>query len=103
VEAFTIQTLALADKLSRSSGEREHVTLQIYQNASLYRIGSVQPREDYSNLRWTVDTAEDLKLVNLIFKHFGHQRFRWRQIIDAYSSNPHWAVINQQISQKQVA
>jgi len=102
-EAFTIQTLRLADKLSRDMSQREHVTLQIYQNASLYRIGSVQPRRDYSHLRWTVDTGEDLQLVNLIYKHFDHQRFRWRQILDAYQTNPHWLTINQHSIQKKVA
>jgi len=102
-EAFTIQTLQLADKLTRKMSTREHVTLQIYQNASLYRIGSVQPRLDYSHLRWTVDTAEDLQLANQIYNHFGHQRFRWRQVLDAYQSNPHWLNINQQTIQKKVA
>lgn len=102
-EAFTIETLMLVDKLSRAASEREHVTSQIYQNPSLYRIGSVQPRHDLSHLRWTVDTAQDLQLVNLIYRHFGHQRFGWRQIVDAYQTNPHWLSINQQIVQKKVA
>lgn len=103
VEAFTIQTLKLVNRLSRSVSEREHVTLQIYQNPSLYRIGSVQALQDYSDLRWTVDTAEDLQVVNLIFKHFGHRRFRWRQAVDACLSHPQWSLINQQIIQKKVA
>lgn len=103
VEAFTKKTLQLCSKLSRSPAEREHVTLQIYQNPSLYRIGSVRPRDDHSHHRWTVDTAEDLKLVNLIFKHFGHRRFRWRQAAQACTDHPHWSLINQQISQKKVA
>ena len=102
-EALTFETLKLANKLSRESTQREHVTLQIYQNPTLYRIGSVQPRQDHSHLRWTVDTAEDLHLVNLIYRHFGHQRFHWRQVLDAYSSNPHWLTINQQTIQKKVA
>ena len=102
-EAFTIQTLMLADKLTRHKSQREHVTLQIYKNPSLYRIGNVQPRTDHSHFRWTVDTAEDLQLVNLIYRHFGHHRFRWRQIVDAYQTNPHWFAINQQIIQKKVA
>ena len=102
-EALTFETLKMADKLSRDMSQREHVTLQIYQNASLYRIGSVQPRQDHSHLRWTVDTSDDLKLVNLIYKHFGHQRFNWRQVLDAYQSNPHWLSINTQTIQKKVA
>ena len=102
-EAFTIQTLMLTDKIARHKPQREHVTLQIYNNPSLYRIGSVQPRIDYSHFRWTVDTAQDLQLVNSIYRHFGHQRFQWRQVVDAYKTNPHWLAINQQITQKKVA
>lgn len=102
-EAFTLETLKLADKLSREASQREHVTPQIYQNPALYRIGSVQPRQDNSHLRWNVETAEDLQLVNLIFKHFGHRRFHWRQVLDAYDSNPHWLSINQKTTQKKVA
>ena len=83
--------------------EREHVTLQIYRNPSLYMIGSVQPSEDHSSLRWTVDTMDDLRLINSIYRHFGSGRFRWRNIVDAYRENPHWLTINQNISQKRVA
>lgn len=102
-EAFTLATLEMADKLSRDPAQREHVTLQIYQNPSLYRIGSVQPKQNHSHLRWTVDTAEDLQLVNLIYKHFGHQRFNWHQVLEAYNSNPHWLSINAETVQKKVA
>ena len=102
-EAFTLKTLKLVDRLAVTPSQREHVTLQIYQNPTLYSIGGVQPREDYSDLRWTVDTAEDLQLVNLIYQHFGHQQFDWRQVIDAWSQNPHWSTVNQQIVQKKAA
>lgn len=103
VEAFTAQTLNRVDQSAQTSPQREHVTLQIYQNPALYRIGSVQPREDHSHFRWTVDTAEDLKVVNLIFHHFGHRQFRWREAVDACLSHPQWSLINQQITQKKVA
>ncbi len=103
VEAFSLQTLLLVDSLARAKPERQRVTEPIYQTPSLYRIGSVQPRNDHSHLRWVVDTAEDLRLVNLIYRHFGHQRFGWRQIVDAYQSNPHWLSTNQPIIQKKVA
>ena len=59
-EAFTLETLLQANKMAFDPPEREHVTLQIYRNPSLYAIGSVQPREDHSSLRWTVDTMDCL-------------------------------------------
>ncbi len=102
-EAFTLKTLLLADKMAIDPPEREHVTLQVYRNPSLYKIGSVQPRADHSSLRWTVDTMDDLRLVNSIYQYFGSRRFRWQNIVDAYAENPHWLAINQNTTQKRVA
>ncbi len=102
-EAFTLKTLLLADKMAIDPPERKHVALQICRNPSLYKIGSVQPREDYSALRWTVDTMDDLRLVNRIYRHFGSRRFRWRNIVDVLGENPHWLTINPNTTQKRVA
>ena len=102
-EAFTLETLLQANKMALDPPEREHVTLQIYRNPSMYKIGSVQQNEDHSHLRWTVDTMDDLRLINSIYRHFGSSRFRWRNIVDAYRENPHWLTINQNITQKRVA
>lgn len=102
-EAFTRETLTLANRMARASDEREHVTLQIYRNPAMYRIGSVAPRNDFSHLRWTVDTADDLRLVNEIYRHFGDRTFRWRDVIAAYADHPHWRTINDTIEQKKVA
>ena len=102
-EAFTLETLLQANKMAVDPPEREHVTLQIYRNPSMYKIGSVQPNSDHSSLRWTVDTMDDLRLVNTIYRHFGFRQFRWPDVVNAYRENPHWLTINQNISQKRVA
>jgi spore coat polysaccharide biosynthesis protein SpsF len=102
-EAFTLDTLLKANEMAFDAPEREHVTLQIYRNPSLYKIGSVQTPEDHSSLRWTVDTMDDLRLINSIYRHFGTRRFRWRDVVDAYEENPHWLTINQNITQQRVA
>lgn len=103
VEAFTFATLELANRLARDRGQREQVTSQIYQNPALYRIGSVQPRQNHSHLRWAVGNSADLQLVNQIYQHFGHQHFHWRQVLDAYALNPQWLSQNSQTVQKKVA
>ncbi len=102
-EAFTVETLLQANEMAFDPPEREHVTLQIYRNPSMYKIGSVQTTEDHSALRWTVDTMDDLRLINSIYRHFGFRRFRWRNIVEAYRENPQWLTINQNITQKRVA
>ena len=102
-EAITLETLLQANKMASDPAEREHVTLQIYRNPSMYKIGSVQTCEDHSSFRWNVDTIDDLKLISSIYRHFGSRRFRWRNIVDAYRENPHWLTINQNTTQKRVA
>ena len=103
VSAFTLKTLLLVDRLAFAPAERENPLLHVFRNPGLFSIGNVQPREDHSHLRWSVETMDDLRLVNAIYKHFGPRRIRWRNIVDAYQSNPHWAAINSFKPQQRVA
>ncbi len=100
VEWISMATLSHVNKTATEPRFREHVTLAIYNNPFDYRIGSISSRTDYSHLRWTVDTAEDLRLVNEIYQHFGEKDFSWLDIIDQYRFSPQWKVINQEILQK---
>jgi spore coat polysaccharide biosynthesis protein SpsF len=79
---------------------REHVTPYIYSHPELFRIGGVTNDVDYSWMRWTVDTREDLEFVRKIYAHFGHGDFSWRDVIGALEKNPQWLDINRHIRQK---
>ena len=41
------------------SYQRAHVTAYIYEHPESFRLHAVKGDEDYSRLRWTVDTPED--------------------------------------------
>ena len=103
VSAFTLRTLLLIERLASDPAERENPAVHVFRNPGLYSIGNVQPREDHSQLKWSVETMDDLRLVNAIYKHFGPRRFRWRNVIDAYQNNPHWTAINSTTPQQRVA
>lgn len=69
-EVFSFEQLALADRLATAPHEREHVT------PYLYRVGAEAQQIDfecypqYAHLRLTVDTTEDLSLVErLVAEH----------------------------------
>lgn len=68
-EVFSFRLLEEMEKLSNDSYEREHVTQYIFRNSKKYLIGNVKNTEDYSYLRWTIDTEDDLKMINSVYEH----------------------------------
>ena len=82
------------------SWNREHVTALIYQNPDRYRISSVSAQADYSGYRWTVDTPEDLVLIEKLYSHFGHDTFSWQEALAAMEAHPDWLMINSHVEQK---
>ena len=81
---------------------REHVTPYIQRNPDLFRVHGVTNKVDYSHMRWTVDTPEDLAFVRCIYDHFGHDRFSWREVLVVLGQHPEWLEINRQVHQKVV-
>jgi spore coat polysaccharide biosynthesis protein SpsF len=68
-EAFFIDTLDRTNRLAKSREAREHVTYFIHtERPDLFCLRSVTADEDNSDLRWTVDTADDFKLVSSIYE-----------------------------------
>jgi spore coat polysaccharide biosynthesis protein SpsF len=100
VEVMTFQALERAWRDDGNPAWREHVTPYIYLNPSLFRCAGYAHSEDYSYMRWTVDTPEDLILVNKIYGHFGHDRFTWTDVLKVLQEKSDWIEINRHIKQK---
>ena len=81
---------------------REHVTPYIQRNPDLFCIHGVVNAVDYSHVRWTVDTPEDLAFVRRIYDHFGHDRFSWREVLAVLEEYPELLEINRHVKQKVV-
>lgn len=99
-EAMTRRTLHQIDQFANSARYREHVTLYAYENPEKFTIASINGANDWSHLRWTVDTEDDLSLISEIYRHFGDKPFNWKQIIKAYETYPMWLEINRHCLQK---
>lgn len=81
---------------------REHVTPYIRSNPELFRIHGIMNEVDYSHMRWTVDTVEDLAFVRCIYNHFRHDQFSWQEVLAVLKEHPEWLEINRNVRQKAV-
>jgi len=99
-EAMTRQTMKQIDHLASTARYREHVTLYAYEHPEKFTIASINGANDWSQLRWTVDTEDDLRLVSQIYRHFDDKPPSWKNIIKAYETNPSWKEINCHCLQK---
>lgn len=102
VEVMTFEALAKAWREDHNPAWREHVTPYIYRHPENFKLYAVRNDADYSYMRWTVDTEEDLEFVRKIYRHFGHDRFSWHDVVGVLSYHPEWLAINQHIVQKEV-
>jgi spore coat polysaccharide biosynthesis protein SpsF len=102
VEIVRFSALETAWKEDGNPAWREHCTPFIYRHPERFRLWHLRSQDDYSAMRWTVDTPEDLAFVQRIFEHFGHDRFSWRDVIAVLELHPEWLDINRNIPQKTV-
>jgi len=100
VEAFFRDTLLRIDRLGQSTSAREHVTIvPRSERPDLFLCRSVTDTEDNSDLRWTVDTETDLKLIRILYEELdlGNRVAPYREILGYARSHPDLSEINQQI------
>jgi spore coat polysaccharide biosynthesis protein SpsF len=105
-EVMTFKALERAHHEAKSSAEREHVTPYLYQHPELFRCGSVLPElsQDYSHLRWTLDTLDDYHFLNSVFHHLGDaaSNTTMDRVLEILRARPELANINQHIVQKTI-
>jgi spore coat polysaccharide biosynthesis protein SpsF len=101
IEVCSFAALELAWKEAVAPHQREHVMPFFYDQPERFRILLINHDVDYGNLRWTVDTQEDLDLLRQITAHFsGRDDFSWLEVLEFTQNNPHLAQINAQVQPK---
>jgi spore coat polysaccharide biosynthesis protein SpsF len=75
VEVFNSTTLKnlTRSRLALSAAELEHVTLGIYGNPGVFKIGSFFKDVDNSRHRWTLDTIDDFIFLSWLFETMPEQ------------------------------
>lgn len=101
VEAVTFGALSRAWREARLPYQRAHVTPYLYENPARFSLHLVTAAEDCSELRWTVDTPEDLELARAVYSHFGNlDDFGWRDVLRLMVEQPELAQLNCHVRQK---
>lgn len=100
-EVMTMTSLERAWHESNKPYHRSHVTPYIYQNPDTFRLLSIKGQVDYSSLRWTVDTREDLNFVRSVYDRFANQdTFGWHDVLKVLAREPELIELNRHIRQK---
>jgi len=102
VEVFSYEALKKAWEEDKNPAWREHVTQYIQHHPDIFSVHNVSGDTDYSHMRWTVDTNEDLEFVRRIYDYFRNDTFHWTEILGLLSAHPDWLEINRHVRQKSV-
>lgn len=102
-EVFSFNVLKTAYNNTNSKADREHVTRYMLNHPRIFTLMNVSSEKDYSNHRWTVDTAEDFLLIEKILTTLYPENplFTLEDTIQLLDKNPEWRLINSHIQQKE--
>lgn len=100
-EICTMAALETAWKETSDPHHREHVMPYFYENPDRFHVLHILHDPDYGHLRWTVDTPQDIQLLQQILKFFpGRDDFSWLDVLAVVQAHPELNVINAGIQHK---
>jgi len=98
-EVCKFEALERAWQEAREAHHREHVMPYLYETPGRFEVLVLDYPIDYGELRWTVDTQEDLEVVRLIYKHFSNRdTFTWHDVLNLYEQQPELVNLNAHVS-----
>jgi spore coat polysaccharide biosynthesis protein SpsF len=101
VEACKREVLSVAWNEADETYQREHVMPFLYEHPERFSIVLLNAEENYGDLRWTVDTKEDLEFVREVARRVNNRStFRWRDILRMVTEDPELKDINAGIEHK---
>lgn len=103
VEVCSFVALEKAWKEATLAYEREHVLPYLYDQPERFKTLLIHHDPDFGYKRWTVDTLQDLQLVEGIIDHF-HPNFEysWKDVLNFLQNNPELEHLNQAVFTKSV-
>ncbi len=101
-EVLSTEALDRAHREATEPYERVHVTPYLYRHGERFRLLPVTCREDLGELRWTVDSAEDLQFVRAIYHRLDGDAFSWREVLHMLAAEPGIAQLNGHVRQTEL-
>lgn len=103
-EIVARSALERAHREARAPHQREHVTPYIWEHPDEFVIEHFRSCVDHSNYRWTLDTEDDWKLLEVIFGSLGRdgRKFDTEDVLRLFAVRPELALINAHVEQKKV-
>ena len=100
-EVCSFAALERAWKEADQTYQREHVMPYLYDTDGRFKVVLVNNELSLGNLRFTVDTAEDLQLANKIYQAFdGRDDFTLEELLAENAKHPEWQAEVAQIKHK---
>lgn len=100
-EIFSAASLYAADVKADQDFQREHVTPYIHSAAKRWaRVEQLTRSEDASDLRVTLDTADDFRLIKKLIEAHGADSLSAEGIIELLRKHPEYVALNAHIAQK---
>lgn len=92
IEVMSKQALREVSAISTDPLEREHVTLGIYRRPDHFSVRNYRGEQDLSDLRWTVDSQEDLEFVGWVFDSLfaNNPHFEMADVLELLARHPEY-------------
>ena len=81
---------------------RTHVTSYLYTHPQDFAVLGVTVHPDASDLRVTLDTPEDLRLIEALVELLGDHPPAWRDVVSALRQDPSLVALNTHVKQKRL-
>jgi spore coat polysaccharide biosynthesis protein SpsF len=103
-EVFTFDVLEKAFTEAKKPYEREHVTPYIYEHPDIFSLHNQTNDDDISNYRWTLDTADDWKLIEAVYADLYRKEeiFTTDEVIALLGVKPELVKLNANVKQKEL-
>jgi len=100
-EVVNFDLLELAWQEADQKHQREHVMPYFYEEQGRFQVLLVDHDPDWGHFRLTVDTPEDLALVQKIYAYFDNaDSFSLKAVVELLENRPDWQTINAGVSAK---
>jgi spore coat polysaccharide biosynthesis protein SpsF len=100
-EVVSFAALERAWREANQKYEREHVMPYLYDEPGRFNIFILEHEPDLGHLRWTVDTPEDLELLQAVVERLSRRMdFSWEEVLAIFEREPQLAEINASVNHK---